>query len=329
MTTLEQGQAPSPLAARVSGPHSSQRGGGTHGAALAPPSRPETKSGPVATWAKRALREPLLHFVLAGLVLFIAGEAYRQATDVYRIEITPERVAALDLSYQQQFGAPPTPAAREAMIARYIDEEVLFREGLAMGLDRGDEIVRRRVVQKMQFLQQDLQPPADPSEQDLRAWYDAHRNDYTSPARVSFTHVFFSPDKGGDDAAQARARAALSHMAAGVTRAPERGDNFPDLYDYTEFGPSEAGRLFGSTPFAQALFTAPSGRWVGPYQSGYGWHLLFVSARRPPQTAPFEAVKDKVREDRLAATAADNNRRAFESLKARFTVVRRDETSPR
>jgi parvulin-like peptidyl-prolyl isomerase len=269
-----------------------------------------------------------MHFFLAGLVLFVASDAYKRATDVYRIEITPERVAALALSYQQQFGAPPTAAAREALIGRYIDEEILFREGLAMGLDRGDEIVRRRIVQKMQFLQQDLQPPREPSDQDLRSWYKSHLSQYAIPARVTFTHIFFSPDQGGDAVAQARARAVLAGLNGAVTRAPERGDNFPDLYDYTGFGPSEAARLFGATPLVQALFTAPTGRWVGPCQSGYGWHLLFISGRRQPRIPPLEAVRDQVRADRVAADAAEANRRAFETLKARFVVVREDRNAP-
>jgi peptidyl-prolyl cis-trans isomerase C len=126
---------------------------------------------------------------------------------------------------------------------------------------------------------------------------------------VSFTHIFFSPDKGGDAGARERASAVLAQLTGSITRAPERGDNFPDLYDYTGFGPSEASRLFGATPLAQALFTAPTGRWVGPYQSGYGWHLLFISARRPPQTPPFDSVRDQVRADRLAAGATIGMRR--------------------
>jgi hypothetical protein len=279
-------------------------------------------------WAIRAVREPLVHFFLVGLVLFAAADSYKRATNVYRIEITPERVAALEFSYQQQFGAPPTPAAREALIGRYIDEEILFRQGVAMGLDRNDEIVRRRVVQKMQFLQQDLQPPREPSEAELESWYDAHLPQYAVPARVTFTHIFFTPDRGGDTGAEERARAVLSGLSDAEARAPERGDNFPDLYDYTGFGPAEATRLFGATPLAKALFTAPTGRWAGPYQSGYGWHLIFVSARQPPQTPPFEAIRDQVRADWLASDEAKENRRAFEALKTHFTVVRRDRNAP-
>ena len=276
----------------------------------------------------RIFHEPLVHFFLVGLILFVAADAYKRATNVYRIDITPERIAALELSYRQQFGTPPTPAAREALIDRYIDEEVLFREGLAMGLDRGDEIVRRRVVQKMQFLQQDLAPPREPTDQDLRAWYASHLSQYAIPPRVSFTHIFFSPDQGGDAGAQERAKAVLARLDGSVKRAPERGDNFPDLYDYTGFGPEEAARLFGATPLVQALFNAPTGRWVGPYRSGYGWHLLLISGRRPPQSPPFDAVRDQVRADRLAAGEAEENHRAFEALKSRFVVVRHDRSAP-
>jgi peptidyl-prolyl cis-trans isomerase C len=286
-------------------------------------------AAPARGWAARAVREPLLHFFLVGLVLFAAGDAYKRAANVYRIEVTPERVAALSLAYSQQFGAPPTRPALRALIDRYVDEEVLFREGVALGLDRGDEIVRRRVVQKMQFLQQDLQAPREPTDAQVQAFYDANRAHYAMPARVSFSHIFFSPDRGGDDGARARAEQALVGLDDGVTRAPGRGDNFPDLYDYTGFGPREATRLFGDTPMAQALFHAPTGHWAGPYRSGYGWHLVYIQSSQPPSVPPLFAIRDQVRADELARDEADANRRSFEALKARFTVVRRDQAAAR
>ena len=274
--------------------------------------------------ASAAVREPLVHFFLAGLILFFAVDAYKRETSVYRIEITPERVTALENSYRQQFGAPPTPTAREALIDRYVDEEIFFRQGVAMGLDRGDEIVRRRVVQKMQFLQQDLQSPREPSMDELRSWYSDHLGQYTLPPQVSFTHIFFSAGQDGDAGARSRAQAVLTGLGGDITRAPERGDSFPDLYDYTGFGPTEAARLFGATPLAQALFTAPTGQWAGPFQSGYGWHLVYIAARRAPRTQPFESVRDQVRADWLAAEQARSNQHAFNALKSHFVVVRRD-----
>jgi hypothetical protein len=280
-------------------------------------------------WFGRALSEPLFHFFIIGLILFVAGAQYKRATSEYRIEVTPERVDHLALAYRLQFGATPSPSALEAMIDRWVDEEVLYREGLALKLDRDDEIVRRRIVQKMQFLQQDLQAPAEPTDAQLQAYYDAHQSRYATPAQVTFSHIFFSPDRGGDEAARQRAVAALTGLNDATQRAPDRGDSFPDLYDYSDFGPTQAMRLFGPTPLAQMLFLAPVGQWAGPYRSGYGWHLVYVQSRRPPATPPLSAVRDQVRADEMADDQAAANRRAFAATRARFTVVREDQASPR
>ncbi len=275
-------------------------------------------------WIGRALREPLLHFFVIGLILFVGATQYKRATSEYRIEVTRERVDHLALAYQLQFGAAPSPAALNAMIDRWIDEEVLYRQGIALKLDRDDEIVRRRIVQKMQFLQQDLQAPAEPSDAQLRAYYDAHLSHYATPERVTFSHIFFSPDRGGDEAARQRAVKALAGLNNTTPRAPGRGDSFPDLYDYSDFGPTQATRLFGPTPLAQMLFQAPAGQWAGPYRSGYGWHLIYVQSRQSPSTPPLSDVRDQVRADKMADDQAAANRRAFAATRARFTVVRDD-----
>src|SRR5690242_17102463 len=132
---------------------------------------------------RRTLREPLLHFVVAGFVLFLAGEAHRRETDPLRIVVTPEREARLVNRYVLQFGSPPEAATRAALVDREIEEEMLFRQGLALGLDRNDELVRRRIVQKMQFLLEDVSPPAEPADAELRAFYSLHADRYTTPAR--------------------------------------------------------------------------------------------------------------------------------------------------
>jgi len=280
-------------------------------------------------WFAAAIREPLLHFFLIGLVLFVAGAAYKRATSVYRIEVTHERVQSLALAYRLQFGESPTPAGLEQLISRWIDEEVLYREGLALGLDKDDEIVRRRIVQKMQFLQQDTQSPPEPSEARIRAFYAANQARYASPARVTFSHVFFSPDQGGDEAARERARRVLADLSDSTPRAPNLGDGFADRYDYADFGPAEASRLFGPGDLTQMLFQAPARRWAGPFRSGYGWHLIFIESRRPPSVPPLSGIHDHVRADVIAEDQAAANHRAFDATKARFTVIRADLARPR
>ena len=191
-----------------------------------------------------------------------------------------------------------------------------------MGLDKNDEIIRRRVVQKMQFLNQDLAPPAPLSEATLRAFYDLHHAQYTAPERVSFTHIYFSPDHGGDAAARARAQTVLASLNNTVSRAPERGDAYPDLYDYSAIGADDAKRLFGDTPIARDLFSAPTGRWSGPFRSGYGWHLVHVGSIEPAHVLPFVQVRDEVRTDYQADEQTLANERNFDALKAHYTIVR-------
>jgi hypothetical protein len=276
----------------------------------------------VRGWGGMLLREPLVHFFAAGLVLFAAFEHHRAATDLYRIEVTPERVNQLVAGYRAEFGGPPSARRVDELVDHYVDDEVLYREGLARKLDRDDEIVRRRVVQKMQFLQQDLAAPAEPTEAELAAYYQAHRADYATPAAVGFSHVYFADVAGGPDAARRRAQAVLAGLSDAIVRAPERGDSFPDLYDYAGFSPDAVRRLFGDSELSRQLFVLPPGRWAGPFRSSYGWHLVRVQSVEPSRIPPFEAVRTGVRDALVASRQAAANRDSFQALRARFTVVR-------
>lgn len=289
--------------------------------------RGETLEARLRLTVRRVLREPLFHFFVVGLILFVLGQHHKAQTDIYRIEVTPDRVAKLSTDYRLQFGQVPSASTLDRLVDKFIDEEVLYREGLAMKLDRDDEIVRRRVVQKMQFLEQDLAAPAEPSKAELRRYYQSHLAQYVAPQRVSFSHIYFSPDKGGDTAARLRAEQTLAKLSEGVIRAPERGDSFPDLYDYADFGPDQAQRLFGDTDFARMLFKAPVGRWSGPFRSGYGWHLVYVQSAEPPRAPKLEEIHDQVRADLMADEQQAANRKAFLTLKTRFTIIRDDKAA--
>jgi peptidyl-prolyl cis-trans isomerase C len=272
----------------------------------------------------RVLKEPLFHFVVLGFLLFLAGRSYQTRTDVYRIEVTPAHAAQLARGYALQFGTPPDPATLEQLIQSDVHDEILFREGKALKLDQDDEIVRRRVVQKEQFLMQNLHAPAEPTDAQLSAYYAANAERYAAPSRVAFSHIFFAVGPDGDAAAQARAKAVLAKIPAGVTRAPERGDAFPDLYDFAAFEPEQVERLFGRTELASAVFTAPIGRWAGPFRSAYGWHLIYVANRAAPSRPPLADVRDRVRSDYLQDAQDKANTAAFDKLAKRFTIVRAD-----
>jgi len=274
-------------------------------------------------FALRVLQEPLLHFLALGALIFVVADVRGGGDEQHRIVIDRARVAKLAQTYTQQFGGAPSPATLRKLVDNDVDEEVLYREGLAMHLDRDDEVIRRRIVQKVQFLEQDLNPPSAPSDAALRAFYDNHHARYVAPPRIAFTHVYFSPDKGGD-AARSRALKVLESLDAKITHASERGDAYPDAYDYASIRPDDAARLFGQTEIAKAIFRIPAGRWSGPFRSGYGWHLVYVTAREPAHLLTFEDARDTVRSDYQADQQDAANRDAFAALKGRYTIVRAD-----
>ena len=280
-------------------------------------------------WLDALIREPLIHFLVVGVLLFAASQAWRTANDLHTVVVTPETVASLATKYRLQFGEAPTTSELERLIDLYVEEEVLYREGRALGLDDGDEIVRRRIAQKTEFLLQDREAPAEPTEAQLRAFYAAAAARYAEPVRTSFSHLYFSPDGSGEVAARARAEEALSRLRAGAPSNEVKADRFPDLNTYAAMAPQEAARVFGESELAAAVAQAPRDAWSGPYRSGYGWHLVHVSDRAPGGRRPFSAVAARVREDLLADQHAKANARAISDLRRRYSVVRRDREATR
>ena len=266
------------------------------------------------------LSEPVVHFVAAGLVLFAASKVLGTDSDAHVIVITPQREAQLASRYAMQFGASPSTSTLSQLVDQEIEEEILFRHGVALGLDRDDEIVRRRVVQKMQFLLHDVQAPPEPREMELSAYFEQHADRYVTPPRVTFSHVYISADQG-DDAARVRARHALERVNQGVEPST-LGDPFPDLYHFAAYEPGQVDRLFGRSEFSAAAFSAPLGRWMGPYRSGYGWHLIRIEARQESRQPLFAGVRERVRTDYLLDEQARRNVAAFNDLASGYEVVR-------
>ena len=275
----------------------------------------------MSAFLRKMLREPLLHFLVAGFVQIAVGEIHRQKADPFRIVVTPEREAQLVNRYALQFGSPPDAATRAALVDHEIEEELLFRQGLALGRDRNDELVRRRIVQKMQFPLEDVTPPAEPADAELRAFYSLHADRYETPARTTFSHVYFSFEQG-DGAARARASQALEALATGRAHEEELGDPFPDLSHFAVYDSKQVTRLFGKTAMADAAFAAPIGQWAGPFESVYGLHLIHVEQRSDATHASFASVRDRVRTDYLLDAQERANRQTMERLAREFTVVR-------
>jgi len=273
-----------------------------------------TMQGP-AHGLKRLSREPLLQFLALGLVIFAVAQWRDAERERRRIDVGPAVIQKLAATYQAQFGGPPDPAKLRALRDAYVRQEIYYREGVALGLDQGDEIVRRRVAQKYAFLSEDVGARASPSEAALQTYFQAHAQRYVEPARTAFRQVYFSDDGGS---APARAAAALPTLRAG---APVRGDDFPGPQSTGLMAPDEIERLFGASEFSRTVATLPVGVWSGPYRSGYGWHLVRVDAREPARTPDFAQAREAVLDDYRQAAGAAANAERYRRLLARYRLV--------
>jgi len=270
------------------------------------------------------LREPLLHFLLIGALLFglfaLTNKVTTGGENV--IKITQADIEQLQSLFQRQWQRSPTPQELQTLVDGLIREEVLYREALALGLDRNDTIVRRRMAQKIEFLVGDTAVPAKPDNAALAAYYEKHKERYREPARLTFRHIYFSTDKRGEraekDAADALKRLRSSKQAS--QRTAELGDRFMLANRYAEKGTDELAREFGGT-FAEGIAKAPVGQWHGPVISGYGLHLVYVRARTEAQIAPLADVHERVAADWLIDQRQEANERVFQRLRSRYEIV--------
>jgi len=271
------------------------------------------------------VREPLLQFFFLGAVLFAAahGRATEKADASRRIVVDAGVVRRLAALYEMQAGTKASPSKLEVLVDDYIREEVLYREAVRMGLDQNDEIVRRRLSQKLEFLERSLVDVPDPSDAALEEYYEQHAAQFTAPATVTFSHIYFSPDIDGSAAAKRRAEAVLRQIESRhAVRAREAGDPFPLQHDYAAIEKRDVAQLFGQFPIVDALFSAPTGRWIGPVQSGYGWHLVFISRRQEPALLPLVQIKARVKQAYLDTKRREVNEQKIEELERAYHITR-------
>lgn len=283
-------------------------------------------SGTVA----RVLREPLLHFLLAGAAVFAAyAWLHREsvaADPSHRIELTQDELRQLAVGWIAQGRPAPTADEMRHLVESRIREELLYREALALGLDQGDTIVKRRLAQKMEFLFEDLSALREPTGAELESWFAQHAADFALPARATFRQLYFSPDRRGararGDATQALAKLASAPGDAPAAAALADPFMFQDYYGDRSF--DEVAKAFGPA-FAAALFQLAPGAWRGPIESGYGWHLAFVDSLTPSRTPAFEEVAADVRTAWLAEQREALRERAIADLKTRYEIVLPDD----
>ncbi len=275
---------------------------------------------------KRLLREPLVHFLLIGGVLFgvhslIPSGSVTPAAS-REIRLSYDELTQLVLLFKSQWRREPTAEEFNRLVEDKVRGEILYREALVMGLDKGDEIVKRRMAQKMQFLAEDVAAAREPTSAQLRAWYEKNSASFAQAPRVSFRHLYFSPDRRGvrarDDAAQALTKLAGQPQDAKIAAALADRFMFQDYY--RDRAPEFLGKEFGSQ-FARTVATLPPASWQGPVESGFGWHLVFVDTVIPGRVPAFEEIESDVRTAWLGEQKALAWQKAYKEMRAKYTVL--------
>lgn len=269
------------------------------------------------------LREPLLHFILIGLVLFGISSLWsnRGSSSEKLIAVTSLEVEWLRRNWEARWQRPPTETELRGLVDDFVRQEVLYREAIAMGLDRDDQVVRNRMVQKLELLTDDLAAQAQPAEVELQTYMQENMDRYVIPERRSFTHVYFNVDRRGQGVVEA-AEDVLRQLRAdpaAARRAAELGDRFMLQHAYAMQSPSEVARGFGQR-FADSLFAVPPGEWQGPVPSGYGWHLVLVTDVTESQVPELAQVRNAVLRDYLTSIREQASDALYNGLLQNYEV---------
>lgn len=267
---------------------------------------------------RAAFKEPLVHFLLAGLALFLFFAWRGGAVDPESrtITITEAQVERLAANWAQTWQRPPTQAEIDGLIRDYVKEEVYYREGLRLGLDQDDMIIRRRIRSKMEFLASSELENEVPTDATLQALLDKNPQAYAADARFSFDQIYLT----AQDEAAARARA--THMLASLNTGAEwqkLGDSIslprsPDNIDRARIAAD-----FGDE-FAAALAGLKPGNWTGPVASGFGLHLVRIRAVHASAKPKLADVRQKLENDWRAQTVKDREAKAYQALLDSYTI---------
>ncbi len=270
----------------------------------------------------RWLREPLLHFLIIGTGLFLLYQVTRGGDESAprEIAISESRIEALAENFARTWMRPPTPQELRGLVDDYVKEEVFYREAIAMGLDRDDTVIRRRLRQKMEFVSEDAAAAAEPTDAQLQQFLTAHPEKFVEPARITFQQVFVNAEKRGD-AARRDAEQILAALQAGRGPAVPAAAGDPTLLPagLEDASPQEISASFGDE-FGKQLEAAPIDQWSGPIASSFGLHLVRVSARSIgtlPKLADIRPVVVREWQAQQRSLAGDE---FYASLRSKYEV---------
>ena len=277
------------------------------------------------TYLKGLLREPLVHFLLLGAAVFLLDAWLRPTVAPAantEIVVSEARVRNLAQNFRRTWQRPPTREELDGLVESHVREEIFYREALALGLDRDDAIIRRRLQQKMEFVSEEAAALATPSNDELQAYLAAHADAFRIDPRVTFSQVYLDPMKRSA-ALDRDVQRLLETLNAGgaAPDAAKLGDRLMLLEARYEDAPQlEIERLFGSE-FAKAIVKEPQGRWVGPIRSGYGLHLVKVESLTPGGMPVLADVRPLIEREWANAKRQELSQAFYGKLRAKYAIT--------
>jgi hypothetical protein len=270
----------------------------------------------------RWLKEPLVHFLLLGALLFVGYGVVSRGRDTTadKIVVTQERIESLGAQFERTWSRPPTGAELDGLIQNYIREEVFYREGVALGLDRDDQTIRNRVRLKMEVFAEGAGVP-EATEAQLQDWLDSHQANFAADPAFSFRQVYFDPARRGERLRRDVDRALAQLRRAGADAgALELGDATLLPSQMGEASIADIGNRFGAE-FASAVEGLRVGQWQGPLRSTYGLHLVQVTRKHEGHVPKLDEVRVEVNREWTQAQTRAANEGFYQELLKRYTVT--------
>ena len=273
----------------------------------------------------KLLREPLLHFLLIGAAIYLLYGVFAEPVSEEidkTIVVSAGEIEWMQSAWLKRWNREPTTQEFDGLLQQYIKETVLYREALTMGLNKHDQVIRRRLAQKLEFLAKDLVALTPPSDEELLAYFDEHQARYQQPALYTFTQVFIDPDKREEttlDDAEA-IKATLIAGGDSIEDPGALGDSFMLQSYYPEKDRVEIQKAFGGG-FTETLLTLAPGQWHGPVLSGFGVHLVYVSSISEPPAPVFAEEREAVTADWTSERGEELNQAFYDNLRGQYTIV--------
>jgi len=268
---------------------------------------------------KKILKEPFVHFIFIGIALFfLYGLVNDKTISKNTILINDFDVTNIIARWEMQWNRTPNEVELQNLINLKVKQEIFYQEALKMNLDHNDEIIKRRLAQKMKFLSNDIASLKEPTDNELQQYFKDHSDKYIGPYSYSLYQITFSPDKRENNFNDAL-ETIKQYPNATFKEMKDKGDKLPFFYFFDEVTANELGLQFGSR-FPEALLNKEINKWIGPLPSGFGHHLVFITKIIEPQLPEFNSIKKDIINDYEYDYQKEINELIYTELKKKYTI---------